>query len=87
MIAVMFAFNAQGDTSTLTKLFALSTAVNVILDPIMIFGYAGFRPWDCRAAIATPFPRPCFVVAIRTLMSPNEPSVFIFPICPFNGNQ
>ena len=73
-----------GDTSTLTKLFALSTAVNVILDPIMIFGYAGFQPLGLpEPRLPRTFPRPCFVVAIRTLMSPNEPSVFIFPICPF----
>lgn len=41
LITIMFAFNSQGDTFTLTKLFALSTLVNVILDPIMIFGYVG----------------------------------------------
>ncbi|MBI4122369.1 MAG: hypothetical protein HY462_00040, partial [Parcubacteria group bacterium] len=31
MMAVMFSFNSQGDTTTLTKLFALSTLVNVVL--------------------------------------------------------
>src|SRR3989344_2141431 len=42
LITIMFAFNSQGDTSTLTKLFALSTAINCILDPILIFGWLGF---------------------------------------------
>lgn len=38
MMAVMFAFNSQGDTATLTKLFALSTCINIFLDPVLIFG-------------------------------------------------
>jgi Na+-driven multidrug efflux pump len=33
MMSVMFAFNAQGDTTTLTILFAVSTVVNAVLDP------------------------------------------------------
>lgn len=41
LINIMFAFNAQGDTFTLTKLFAVSTAVNMISDPILIFGWFG----------------------------------------------
>lgn len=41
LIAIMFAFNAQGDTFTLTKLFAVSTLVNGILDPVLIFGWWG----------------------------------------------
>jgi putative MATE family efflux protein len=42
LMNVMFAFNSEGDTFTLTKMFALSTLVNVILDPIIIFGKFGF---------------------------------------------
>ena len=42
LMNVMFAFNSEGDTFTLTKMFALSTLVNVVLDPIMIFGKFGF---------------------------------------------
>lgn len=38
MMTIMFAFNSQGDTFTLTKLFALSTLINLILDPLLIFG-------------------------------------------------
>ena len=41
LVTIMFAFNSQGDTLTLTKLFALSTAINLILDPILIFGWFG----------------------------------------------
>lgn len=43
LMNVMFAFNAEGDTFTLTKLFMVSTLVNMVLDPLMIFGY-GFIP-------------------------------------------
>lgn len=39
MMTTSTAFNAQGDNFTPTKLFALSTLVNTILDPIFIFGY------------------------------------------------
>lgn len=39
LMNVMFAFNAEGDTFTLTKLFMVSTGVNILLDPLMIFGY------------------------------------------------
>jgi hypothetical protein len=38
LMTIMFAFNSQGDTSTLTKLFAISTGINLILDPLLIFG-------------------------------------------------
>jgi putative MATE family efflux protein len=39
MMMTSTAFNAQGDNFTPTKLFALSTSVNTILDPLFIFGY------------------------------------------------
>ena len=42
LINIMFAFNSEGDTFTLTKLFAVSTLVNIVLDPILIFGKFGF---------------------------------------------
>lgn len=41
LMTFMFAFNSEGDTASLTKLFAISTIVNVILDPVFIFGLGG----------------------------------------------
>jgi len=71
MISIMFAFNAQGDTFTLTKLFALSTLVNVILDPIMIFGYFNTPAFGIGgAAYATLISQAVFIVfALRSLMN------------------
>jgi len=67
----MFAFNSQGDTLSLTKLFALSTLINVILDPVLIFGWFGIPAFGIAgAAIATVISQAIFiVVAIRALSS------------------
>ncbi|HLD20110.1 MAG TPA: MATE family efflux transporter [Patescibacteria group bacterium] len=69
MMTIMFAFNSQGDTNTLTKMFALSTLINVILDPIMIFGWQGFPALGISgAAIATLISQGVFtVIALRSL--------------------
>ena len=69
MMAIIFAFNAQGDTHTLTKLFAVSTLINVVLDPIMIFGWYGFPKLGIAgAAIATLVSQSVFIIiAIRSL--------------------
>lgn len=71
LIAIMFAFNSQGDTFTLTKLFALSTLINLILDPLMIFGYGGFPQLGIAgAAYATLISQAVFIViAIHSLSS------------------
>lgn len=71
LITIMFAFNAQGDTFTLTKLFAVSTALNAILDPIMIFGWFGFPVLGISgAAIATLVSQAVFIgIALRSLSS------------------
>jgi putative MATE family efflux protein len=71
LITIMFAFNAQGDTFTLTKLFAVSTLINTVLDPVMIFGWLGFpRMGIAGAAIATLISQTVFIViAIRSLSS------------------
>jgi len=76
----MFAFNAQGDTFTLTKLFALSTLVNLVLDPILIFGWAGFPALGIAgAAIATLISQSIFIViAIRSLSSTHRMVRFRF---------
>lgn len=80
MMAVMFAFNSQGDTSTLTKLFALSTGINLILDPLLIFGYGPIPAMGISgAAFATLFSQSVFlIVAIRVLQNPNRQMRFKF---------
>ncbi len=69
LMTIMFAFNSQGDTATLTKLFAISTIVNVLLDPLLIFGW-GIIPalGISGAAIATLISQAIFIiVALRSL--------------------
>jgi putative MATE family efflux protein len=80
LMTIMFAFNAQGDTFTLTKLFAVSTAVNCILDPIMIFGWFGLPQWGIAgAAVATLISQAVFIVmALRSLSSPKRSVQFHF---------
>lgn len=52
--AVVFGFNSQGDNTTVTLLFAISTALNIVLDPLLIFGWLGFPELGVRgAAVAT----------------------------------
>lgn len=41
LINIMLVFNSEGNTLTATKLFAISTGINIVLDPIMIFGKFG----------------------------------------------
>ncbi len=56
LFPIFFAFNSQGDNKTVTLLFAVSTAVNAILDPVLIFGWAGFPALGIAgAAYATLF--------------------------------
>ncbi len=80
MMTVMFAFNSEGDTFTLTKLFAISTLVNVVLDPIMIFGYFGTPAFGVGgAAYATLISQLVFIVlAIRILASEKRKVRFFF---------
>lgn len=86
MMAIMFAFNAQGDTATLTKLFALSTVINIILDPMLIFGWAGLPAMGIAgAAIATLISQLVFiVVAIKSLSSPERNIRFHFSNLTFH---
>ena len=80
LITIMFAFNAQGDTFTLTKLFALSTAVNLIMDPILIFGWYGAPAMGISgAAFSTLISQFVFIcVALRSLSSPKRNIQFHF---------
>lgn len=80
LMTIMFAFNAQGDTFTLTKLFAVSTLVNLVLDPIMIFGWGGLPPLGIAgAAWATLISQVVFIaIALRSLSSPKRRIQFHF---------
>ena len=78
MFAIMFAFNAQGDTTTLTKLFALSTGINLILDPALIFGWQFIPAMGIKgAAVATLISQSVFIiVALKSLSNPKRPIRF-----------
>lgn len=80
LFTIMFAFNAQGDTNTLTKLFAISTAINMILDPLLIFGRFGLPAMGISgAATATLISQSVFIIiAIRSLMNPKRTIRFYF---------
>ena len=80
MIAIMFAFNAQGDTFTLTKLFAVSTLLNGVLDPILIFGWYGAPALGIGgAAVATLLSQAVFIViALYSLSRPKRNVPFHF---------
>jgi len=70
LITIMFAFNAQGDTFTFTKLFALSTVVNLILDPLFIFGGWGIPAFGVAgAAYATLISQAVFIVVALNSLS------------------
>ncbi len=70
LITIMFAFNSQGDTFTLTKLFALSTLVNLLLDPLLIFGWQGIPAMGISgAAIATLISQAVFIVIALVSLS------------------
>jgi putative MATE family efflux protein len=63
LMNIMFAFNSEGDTMTLAKLFIISTLVNSALDPLMIFGYGGFPALGIAgAAYATLISQAVFMV-------------------------
>lgn len=80
MIAIMFAFNSQGDTFTLTKLFAFSTLINLLLDPALIFGWGVFPELGISgAAFATLFSQLVFIIiALISLSSPKRAVQFHF---------
>ncbi len=80
LINIMFAFNSEGDTFTLTKLFAFSTAINVVLDPLLIFGYYGFPELGIQgAAYATLVSQIGFIVlGLYVLSRPGRSVRFSF---------
>ncbi len=72
MMLVSITFNAQGDNFTSTKIFALSTVVNAVLDPIFIFGWKGFPALGIAgAAYATLLSQAVYLaLGLRILMGP-----------------
>jgi putative MATE family efflux protein len=72
MMTTSIAFNAQGDNFTTTKLLALSTLTNIVLDPLLIFGYGSVPAFGIAgAAYATLISQAVFLIlALRILMSP-----------------
>lgn len=72
MMLVSITFNAQGDNFTSTKIFALSTLLNAILDPLFIFGWGGFPALGISgAAYATLLSQVVYLIlGIRILMGP-----------------
>lgn len=72
MMMTSISFNAQGDNFTMTKLFAISTLVNTLLDPLLIFGYGVFPGLGIAgAAYATLISQVIFLLlALRLLMKP-----------------
>ena len=67
--AVIFGFNSQGDNSTLAWLYALSTVLNAVLDPVLIFGYLGLPALGIRgAAVATIISQALLLAAGVTLL-------------------
>lgn len=80
LIHIMMAFNAEGDTFTLIKLFAISTVINVVLDPIIIFWKFGFPALGIEgAAYATLVSQTVFILlAMKVLMSKTRSVRFQF---------
>jgi putative MATE family efflux protein len=79
LFPIFFAFNSQGDNKTVTLLFAVSTAINAILDPVLIFGWAGFPALGIAgAAYATLFSQALVLVAGLTILRKANMTVKFF---------
>ena len=77
LINIMMIFNAEWDTFTVTKLFAVSTFVNIILDPILIFWKFGIPSmWIHWAAYATLISQIIFIVLAMRVLSSKKRKVF-----------
>jgi len=76
LIVIVFAFNSQGDNKTVTVLFAISTGINIVLDPILIFGWFGAPALGVAgAAYATLFSQ--FVMLLVGMLLLSSPKMMI----------
>lgn len=77
LINIMMMFNAEWDTFTVTKLFAISTVVNIVLDPILIFGAFWFPAlWVAGAAYATLVSQTIFIIIAMRVLSSKKRKIF-----------
>ena len=77
LINIMMMFNAEGDTFTVTKLFAVSTVVNIVMDPILIFGKFGFPELGIAwAAYATLISQAIFIIIAMKVLSSKKRKIF-----------
>jgi len=77
LINIMMMFNSEWDTFTATKLFAVSTAVNITMDPILIFGKFGFPElWIAGAAYATLISQSIFILLAMKVLSSKKRKIF-----------
>ena len=77
LINIMMIFNAEWDTFTVTKLFAVSTVVNIILDPLLIF-WKFWIPamWIAWAAYATIISQTIFILLAMRVLSSHKRRVY-----------
>lgn len=69
MFSVFFAFNSQGDNKTVTLLFSVSTVVNAVLNPALIFGWGPLPAMGIRgSALATVFAQLMVLVAALIIL-------------------
>jgi putative MATE family efflux protein len=69
LFSVFFAFNSQGDNKTVTLLFSISTVINAVLDPALIFGWGPLPAMGIAgAAYATVFSQLLVLVAALIIL-------------------
>jgi putative MATE family efflux protein len=78
-----FAMRAAGDARVPAVILTMSAAVNIVLDPILIFGWLGFPALELRgAAIATVIANGVTVVASIVILSFREQLIRIRYLSP-----
>ena len=86
-LLLLFYFNSvmasSGDTKTPFKISALSTILNIILDPILIFGLLGLPALGAAgAALATAISRGIAVAIALALLFRGAPGFRLYPAIP-----
>ncbi|MCF7908265.1 MAG: MATE family efflux transporter [Candidatus Omnitrophica bacterium] len=79
------AIRACGDTFFPSLIMIISTVINIILDPLMIFGLGGFPRWELKgAAIATVIAR-AFAMVFSLLILRFKEKIIDFTLPPLKG--